>query len=797
MNTGDIIDNHYELKHQLGRGSFGEVWLATDTYVNQDVALKFYVAMDDNGRNEFVEEYRKVCHFRHNNLLTPSHYAEWNGQPYLELEYCPVSAVSLAGKISEPLLWQFIADVAAGLAYMHGSNPTIVHQDIKPANILQKTDGHFAITDFGISVSLRSTMLRQSGHNVLGSIGGSIPYMGPELFSAKPLPVMASDIWALGVTIYEMATGDLPFMGQGGVMLKNGAELPILDDFSPELNQLMQNCLALNTWDRPTAETLTKQAAAHCNGASPFKTQESAANHKTEHSDSATQKMPIQPVEEQPQQPATPHNNQSIKSGKVFRYVVGVIVLIFFLTFIAGVGKMGNYNKALREFESNLNKGDITSLNLANAILNNMKLMENAPFSYMITPRSDELQHKLDEKRKMASQQSNNESVSIEILNPKLELSSYDVMESSGKGGHIDIAVTTDAGNYTATCNQNWCKITNQKDSSFRIEVEANTTDSTREAIVTVTAGPQPKSITVTQKPKPKEIPATNSNSTKPTTSSSETKKKPIKPAQSQSGNSSSSTNSKSSSASNSSSLENNTTKNGSTYNVYVSGYGNIEMVYVEGGTFTMGATAEQGSDAGEDAKPTHSVTLSNYYIGKYEVTQGLWKTIMGKNPSDDALGNNYPVENVSWNDCQEFIRKLNQKTGRRFRLPTEAEWEFAARGGNQSKGYKYSGSNSSSSVAWESGNSGYHTQPVGKKQANELGIYDMSGNVWEWCQDRYGIYNYYSQTNPTGSSSGSYRILRGGSRKSSFSFLRVCKRNFDNPDYFNDDYGLRLAMDK
>lgn len=217
-------------------------------------------------------------------------------------------------------------------------------------------------------------------------------------------------------------------------------------------------------------------------------------------------------------------------------------------------------------------------------------------------------------------------------------------------------------------------------------------------------------------------------------------------------------------------------------------------MVYVSGGTFTMGATSEQGSDADIDEKPTHRVTLSSYYIGKYEVTQAEWRAVMGSNPSN-FKGDNLPVENVSWNDCQTFISKLNSLTDKNFRLPTEAEWEFAARGGNNSRGYKYSGSNNIGYVAWYDGNSGSKTHPVGLKSPNELGLYDMTGNVWEWCQDWYGNYSSSSQTNPTGSVSGSCRVFRGGSWSRHARFCRVSYRNNDTPGISYDNLGLRLAL--
>ena len=217
-------------------------------------------------------------------------------------------------------------------------------------------------------------------------------------------------------------------------------------------------------------------------------------------------------------------------------------------------------------------------------------------------------------------------------------------------------------------------------------------------------------------------------------------------------------------------------------------------MVYVSGGTFTMGATAEQGSDARDSEKPIHKVTLSSFSIGRYEVTQEEWQAVMGNNPSR-YKGAKLPVENVSWNDCQEFIRKLNDLTGKQFRLPTEAEWEYAARGGNNSRGYKYAGSNDIGSVAWYDSNSDRQTHPVGQKYPNELGLYDMSGNVWEWCSDRYGAYSSSSQVNPKGPSSGSDRVRRGGCWLSNARNCRVSPRSYGSPDYGFDDLGFRLAL--
>ncbi len=220
-----------------------------------------------------------------------------------------------------------------------------------------------------------------------------------------------------------------------------------------------------------------------------------------------------------------------------------------------------------------------------------------------------------------------------------------------------------------------------------------------------------------------------------------------------------------------------------------------FKMVKVEGGTFTMGATREQGGDAWDDEKPAHKVTLSNYYIGETQVTQALWNAVMGDNPSY-FKGDNLPEEQVSWDDIVEkFIPALNRKTGRTFRLPTEAEWEYAARGGNKSRGYKYSGSDNIDEVAWYSGNSGDKTHPVKRKKSNELGLFDMSGNVWEWCNDWYGEYSSGVQTNPQGPDKGSYCVLRGGSWDYDARRCRVSYRNYCQPFVGPSTGGFRLVL--
>ena len=214
------------------------------------------------------------------------------------------------------------------------------------------------------------------------------------------------------------------------------------------------------------------------------------------------------------------------------------------------------------------------------------------------------------------------------------------------------------------------------------------------------------------------------------------------------------------------------------------------EMVFVQGGSFQMG-----NDDGRGDEKPVHTVTVSNFYIGKYPVTQAEWIAIMDANPSQ-FKGDKLPVERVSWNDTQEYIQKLSEKTGRKYRLPTEAEWEYAARGGNQSKGCLFSGSNDINDVAWNQDNSGSKTHPVGTKKANELGVFDMSGNVWEWCNDYYDE-NYYKNsptTNPQGAAKSDYRSVRGGSWNVNYNYCRVSIRvKYSSVNRFSL-YGFRVV---
>ena len=231
----------------------------------------------------------------------------------------------------------------------------------------------------------------------------------------------------------------------------------------------------------------------------------------------------------------------------------------------------------------------------------------------------------------------------------------------------------------------------------------------------------------------------------------------------------------------------------------------NMKMIWVEGGDFLMGCTSEQGN-CDSDEQNVRRVTVDGFYIGMLEVTQSQWEKVLGtsvtqqRNKADPdwpfyGVGPDYPMYYVSWNEAMEFCRLLSNKTGRTYTLPTEAQWEYAARGGNKNEGAKYAGSNMIDAVAWYTDNSGSSTHIVGSKRANALGIYDMSGNVWEWCKDWYAnAYVSYDTNNPVGPSSGDHRVYRGSSWYSTASSCRVANRNYSSPGYREGHIGFRVV---
>lgn len=258
LQEGLLFANRYLLVRQLGRGGFAEVWLAEDSLTHVQVAVKVYAAgtgLDESGIRMFTEEFSVVFDMNHTNLLRPTHYDCYERMPYLIMPYIRNGSafkyLTEGRNIPVDECWKMLHDVASGLAYLHEKQPPLIHQDIKPDNIMIDDEGRYLITDFGISARIRSTI---RGAQAQEQSGGTLAYMGPERFSATPKPIMASDVWSLGAMMFELMTGMPPFGNHGGVLQKNGAEIPIIEeDYPQELKDIVYSCLALETWDRPSA----------------------------------------------------------------------------------------------------------------------------------------------------------------------------------------------------------------------------------------------------------------------------------------------------------------------------------------------------------------------------------------------------------------------------------------------------------------------------------------------------------------------------------------------------------------
>ena len=337
LTKDSLFDNRYRLLELKGRGAFGEVWRVRDEQMDIVVAVKVYVALDGHGVAEFKEEFRKTFELSHPNLLHATYFGLCGDRPYLVMPYCPESSASLVGRCDENTLWTFIRDVASGLAYLHKQD--IIHRDIKPDNVLVDRHGSFLITDFGISTQLRSTIMRHSrpdsadGTNgAISTPGGSLPYMAPELFDLNAEPVKASDIWALGATLYELATDELPFFGQGGYMLKNGATLtrPKIN-YSKGMIDTILECMALEPWNRPKAADLADRAQSVLDGYPYYGT---FFKEPDPDPDPESKQGPVS--NPTPIDPRDPHDTRSPKKRKTGLWAAIIVAVL-------GLGGLGYY----------------------------------------------------------------------------------------------------------------------------------------------------------------------------------------------------------------------------------------------------------------------------------------------------------------------------------------------------------------------------------------------------------------------------------------------------------------------
>jgi serine/threonine protein kinase len=381
LTEGLLFADRYKFIKQLGRGGFAEVWLAEDNLTGVQVAVKVYApgtGLDENGIKIFTQEFSVVFDMNHTNLLRPTHYDCFERMPYLIMPYIKNGSafkyITEGQNIPEDECWKMLHDVSAGLAYLHEKQPPLIHQDIKPDNIMIDDEGRYLITDFGISARVRSTI---RGAQAQEQSGGTLAYMGPERFSTTPKPIMASDVWSLGAMMYELMTGTPPFANHGGMLQKNGADIPIIEeDYSQELKDIVYSCLAKDTWDRPSAKKIEELTYNKLHGIT-------VPVEETTSTEEETQNTPIK--EEEPQiqsslgekknnsQPVTP--KKGINKNIIIGAIAGIVVLAGIVAMCSG-GKDDNEPMPVAD-EQNVTVINYDSLAQAN-IQEGMILLEQA-----------------------------------------------------------------------------------------------------------------------------------------------------------------------------------------------------------------------------------------------------------------------------------------------------------------------------------------------------------------------------------------------------------------------------------
>ena len=687
----------YEVLEIIGKGGMATVYKAKNKSLNKVVALKVIhpnLVHDEEFIKRFYREAQLGATLSHPNIVQIYDVSSIGGVHYLAMEYLEgedmQSIIREKGNLTSQQTVKIISSIALALDYAHKKD--IIHRDVKSSNILITNEGRAVLTDFGIAHAATGTVLTQAG-----TVIGTPEYMSPEQAQGKGVD-NRSDIWSLGIVMYECLSGKVPFKGDNPLTTIH----QLVNNEYPDIGKLKSG---IPTWltsivyaclEKDPKERI--QSGKELAEALKNKTTYEISSYKKTEPTSKQQTTKLK--EEELKQP--PVGKKKQKSRVLLLSIIGIAIVVLISLYIYLSGNRKEDQLAQQEtqpieqvselpepaVEEYIFVPSVTGKTLEEA----KALLKDAGFKIIVSDVEESEQAK---DGKVLRQEP--------IASTRCRASETEIKLVVGK------YIASPAIQQPVTSNQR--RETRDEQPVTRVE--------------------QP--VTRIEQPTTPSIP----------------------PAIQQL-------------------LDN--------------------MVYVSDGTFTMGCTSEQGSDCDDDEQPTHQVTVSSFYMGKYEVTQAQWHAVMGSNPSRFSGCDNCPVENVSWNDVQDFIRKLNIITGKNFRLPTEAEWEFAARGGNSSRGYKYSGSNTIGSVGWYKDNSGSKTHAVGNLSPNELGLYDMSGNVYEWCNDWYGDYSSSSLTNPGGPSSGSDRVGRGGSWFSGAGNCRVSNRSGNYPGYRIILLGFRLV---
>jgi len=791
---------------KIGGGSFGTVYKAYDNVLDREVAIKVsevkYV-----GSKEFslLEEFKAIENLPpHKNIANYEEvfrFESFNGiYDYGIMQYYPLGNLShylKKNEVSQEVREELVLGVLEGIAYLHQHK--VVHRDLKPSNILlvdRRGELIPKITDFGLS---KQTSTEAKGSRFTNSFtGGTLQYSSPEQIKGEDLK-LNTDLWSFGVIAFEILTGKTLFETEGDNLasadwqkkitekILRGKIGPLLKVLPVKWQDVVASCLNrdLNKRAKNTDELFLKLIGEI--------EKSSVAEAPVKLSND-----PTIIVEKKPEEDVEKPKPKSNKTKWIVMVIVGLLVVV---AGVFGYTKlMPNEDiQALQLFEQDdlygYKQGDSIIINpqfiKAANFTDNKAKVSTADSTFYIDNTGKWVLSFIEEepKTEIVKTKENNTKKEVPLTEAqKADQQAWaETKRKDTKKAYQDYLNQYNKGSFRSKAQKAIAKIDKATTDKKEQDRLAETEKSDQQAWETANKEGAKKSYEdyLDKYPEGKfKSQAQKAITTINESTSTEEKKK----------------------------------EGASKQKLKV----NISLVYIQGGTFTMGCTSEQ-SNCYDNEKPEHQVTVNSFRLSKYEITKAQfskfiedtdyitssekggkswvyngseWVDKPGVNWRHNISGtgdqpNNHPVIHVSWQDAQAFASWVGG------RLPTEAEWEFAARGGNKSQGFRYSGNNNIGSVAWYGSNSNKNTHPVGQKQANELGLYDMTGNVWEWCSDRYGE-EYYSSspsTNPKGVNSGSYRVLRGGSWFGNDNVCRVTKRDNSNPTASNDDYGFRVVL--
>ena len=750
---------------RIGGGGFGTVYKAYDNVLHRDVAIKVSeVKTTADGKKTFSlkDEFEALSHVpKHPNIANYEEFYSFKMPvgifDYAVMQYYPDGNLSNAIKegMTDEQKEEVAMQLLEGIDFLHKHK--VVHRDLKPGNILiVKHGGHIIplITDFGLSKSAETG----DGSQFSNSFGGGTQrYSSPEQLQGKPLR-FNTDLWSYGAIVYELFMGEQLFSPGSGASNSAQAELEVYNKIihgdvqnlakMPERwRKVAERCMVVDPEKRvKSAEELIfllkgYEEATDVEGVAVSQGQQQPPAQPQQKPQNQPQPVkpaakPItpKPVNNKPEPPKPETPSGGKKKGKGLWISLGLAVVAFAVVFLL---------RMKPKEETPVPVDPDTEAFMACQTVDD--------YRNYIGYFGKNGQHYAEAKHFVDSVVADSTAKAKAEAEKKEKEAFYKCTTIEACEKYLK---AYPEGQYVEQVKAKKAEL-EQKQADELAEAEAKAKLEEEEAIMADLEKVDLAEI------KPTNNSNTNSNGSMNSTSSSLT-----------------------------------FTANGVSF----------VMKRVEGGTFQMGSN---DSEAYSDEKPVHSVTVSSFYMGETEVSQALWKAVMGttvrqqRDKADTSWplrgeGDNYPMYYVNWKECQDFIRELNRLTGKNFRLPTEAEWEYAARGGNKGNGCKYAGSDDISSVAWYTDNSGGNTHPVKGKSKNELGLYDMSGNVWEWCSDMYDDYGNSGQTNPNPqktSKSYSYRVLRGGSWYNYARYCRVSSRGYYDPDYRGDSRGFRLVL--